>query len=178
MAQTSINLNELPDELPGSSPVFPKGKYKVTIEKASMTNPKDATKKPYLTVQYSVTDPETNMPVAKFWDKFFDSDNQYVRFKLKKFITALALPIPPDTDFTLSDLTKILSQKIGTSFYADFGVNDKDDKADKPEMQIDLFTGQVYYPGDKAAKAKPQATTTAASETPVLEDEEDDESDY
>ena len=177
MAQTRINLNELPDELPGSTPLFPKGKYKVTIEKATMASPKDATKKAYLSVQYKVIDPETDMPVSTFWDKFFDSDNQYVLFKLKKFIKALDLPIEPSVDFVLADLVKILSQKIGSSFFADFNINDKGDKADKPEMQIDLFTGQVYYPGTKGSKAKTE-TKPAASETPVLEDEEDDESDY
>lgn len=140
----AINFNELPNSNPGGGYNIPKGTYFALIEKAEMRTPKakddGSIGKPYLNLQLSITTPD-GKSVGKLFDIISESNHELVRYKLRRFIEALELPITGD--FELRDLPKVI---INKKFIVDIAP-DKQGKA-----AVDVFSGDIYYSVAEAAR--------------------------
>lgn len=131
-----INFNELPNTKPAGFTTFEKGRYLGTIEKAEMKKGKDVSKPPYLNLQWNLS--KDGKPVGKFFDIITEpGDADIPRYKLRRFIQALELPITGS--FALADLAKMAP---GKSAYIDITV---DEKSEPARNQVDVFTGEIYY---------------------------------
>lgn len=131
-----INFNELPNTKPAGFTTIEKGRYLGTIEKAEMKQGKDASKPPYLNITWNLS--KNGKPMGKFFDLITEpGDSDIPRYKLKRFIQALELPITGA--FTLADLAKMVP---GKSAYIDITV---DEKSEPARNQVDVFTGEIYY---------------------------------
>ena len=131
-----INFNELPNSKPAGFTTIPKGRYLGTIEKAEMRQGKDTSKPPYLNIQWGLV--KDGKPMGKFFDLITEpGDAEIPRYKLKRFIQALELPITGN--FTLADLAKMVPNK---SAFIDITV---DEKSEPARNQVDVFTGEIYY---------------------------------
>lgn len=136
-----INFNELPNSKPAGFTTIPKGRYLGTIEKAEMRQGKDTSKPPYLSIQWGLT--KDGKPMGKFFDLITEpGDAEIPRYKLKRFIQALELPITGN--FTLADLAKMVPNK---SAFIDITV---DEKSEPARNQVDVFTGEIYYSVNEA----------------------------
>ena len=145
-----INFNELPNSKPAGFTTIPKGRYLGTIEKAEMRLGKDASRPPYLSIQWGLA--KDGKPMGKFFDLITEpGDAEIPRYKLKRFIQALELPITGS--FTLADLAKMVPNK---SAYIDITV---DEKSEPARNQVDVFTGEIYY-----SINDPDATVTNLNE--------------
>ena len=136
MVQRMINFNELPNSKPAGFSTIAKGRYFGTIEKAEMKQGKDASKPPYLNITWNLS--KDGKPMGKFFDLITEpGDSDIPRYKLKRFIQALELPITGA--FTLNDLAKMVP---GKSAFIDITV---DEKSEPARNQVDVFTGEIYY---------------------------------
>lgn len=134
-----INFNELPNSKPIAA-LLEKGCYKAKVVSAEMKQGKDASKPPYLSLQYALT--KDNKSVGKFFDIITEpGDADIPRYKLKRFIEAFKLPITGN--FTLQDLCKMVPNK---ECYIDITV---DEKSEPNRNQVDVFTGEIYYSVDE-----------------------------
>lgn len=144
----AINFNSLPNNRPNQLPT--PGKYYATIEKAEMTKPKDPTKPPYLNLTLALQDKNGKSCGKIFRDMLSESDNDIIRYKIQRFITALGLPIT-DT-FELKDLVKIVT---GKKLIVDVTIDDPKKKDPNspyaPSPVVDIFSGMIYYPLSEAA---------------------------
>lgn len=138
----AIHFDNLPGEKPISLP--DPGMYYATIEKAEMKTPKDTSKPDYLNMQYSLKTPE-GKSAGKIFDILSESDHEIVRYKLGRFLTALDLDFS-GTTFELKDLVKVVPQK---QMLVDVTIKNDEQYGDKAE--VDVFTGQVYYPLSEAS---------------------------
>lgn len=157
-----INFDSLPGGKPGFS-VIPKGKYLATITKAEMRTPKSNPQaKMYLSLTYAIKD-ESGKGFGNIFDMISESESDYIRYKLKRFIEALKLPITQT--FELKDLTKIVSNK---SFWVDLMV---DEKSDPPKTVVDIFSGEIFYPLEQnSPQQEPINAPDAADAAPELPD--------
>ena len=131
-----INFNELPNTKPAGFSTIEKGRYLGTIEKAEMKQGKDTSKPPYLNITWNLS--KNGKPMGKFFDLITEpGDSDIPRYKLKRFIQALELPITGA--FTLADLAKMVP---GKSAYIDITI---DEKSEPARNQVDVFTGEIYY---------------------------------
>lgn len=137
-----INFDTLPDSNPASLPA--KGKYYATIKKAEMKQPQDTTKPMYLNLQLALKDAQ-GRDAGTVFDIISESDHQLVRYKLKRFITALELPITGE--FELRDLAKVVPNK---QFIVDITHEEKDGRP--PKAVVDIFTAEIYYPMSMASE--------------------------
>jgi hypothetical protein len=92
----AINFAGLPDERPSVLPEV--GKYRVLIEKAEMKTPKvepGQPKKPdYLSMTLALrVKPDGTPATGKVYDNLSESDSDYVRYKIKRFIIAMGIPV-------------------------------------------------------------------------------------
>lgn len=143
-----INFNELPNSKPTGF-LLEKGRYKAKVVSAEMKQGKDASKPPYLNLQYTLT--KDNKSMGKFYDIITEpSDADIPRYKLKRFIQAFKLPIT-DT-FTLQDLCKMVPNR---ECYIDITI---DEKSEPRRNQVDVFTGEIYYSVDEIEGAEETAT--------------------
>lgn len=153
----AINFDTLPNDKPitGAQP----GTYYAVIEKAEMKQGKDTTKPPYLNLFLALTTKE-GKPAGKIYDILSESDHEIVRFKLKRFITALNIPVTGM--FELKDLTKVV---VGKQLIVDIA----HDKSEPPRPQVDLFSGKAYYSLSEREEAFKAAVGEQATEdlTPV-----------
>ena len=106
-----INFDTLPDSI--SAPTVPKGHYYATIEKAEIKTGKDASKPPYLNMMFKLQN-GAGEPVGTMWDIISENTNDYARYKLKRFIIALGVPITPNMSLELKDLVKIDFKNLKT----------------------------------------------------------------
>ena len=134
-----INFDKLPDNSPSMLPE--KGTYFATIEQAAMKAVKDATsgKPDYLNLKLSLKNKE-GKAVGTIWDMITESDHDLLRYKLKRFIQALELPITGS--FELKDLAKVVQ---GKSLIVDV-THDTRDKDRPAKAVVDIFTNEVFYP--------------------------------
>ena len=101
------------------------------------------------------------------------SDSDYSRYKLKRFIEALELPIKGS--FELKDLTKMVQ---GKKLRVDVAI---DDRGDQPKAVVDIFTNEIFYPlEDKtpvinAADALDEEVADVFGGSPSLPADEDTE---
>lgn len=135
----AINFNELPSSKPVS--VLDSGYYKGEIVKAEMTQSKSSSAT-YLQITYNLVNKQ-GKSCGKLWDNLFDSDKEFLRYKLARFITALKIPLTGS--FELKDLAKIV---VGKSLIIDVGV---DDKGQRPRNQVEPFKGDMFYPVEEWA---------------------------
>ncbi len=119
-----------------------------------MKQPKDAGKKPYLNLTFSLKD-KNGKGCGKLFDILSDSEHQVVLYKLQRFVTALELPIAGN--FELSDLAKVVT---GKQCILDVTMDTKQSPA---RAVVDVFAGGVYYPMSEAA------TIFGATEKPAEE---------
>ena len=164
-----INFNELPNSKPAGFTILEKGTYLGVIEKAEMRQGKDATKPPYLSIQWALS--KDGKPMGKFFDRITEpGDADIPRYKLKRFIQALELPITGN--FTLADLAKMVPNK---SAYIDIAV---DEKASPARNQVDVFTGEIYYSVNDPSNTEINAEDAADVATAFPVPESNEEADY
>lgn len=132
----SISFDNLPNSIPGGDfPLIPKGKYKATIEKAEMKQPKDEQRPPYLSLVWNVFD-ENGKSLGKLFDNLTESDSDYVRFKIRSFIEAIDVNL--GKTFELRDLTKV---SVGKTCIISITI---DDRGNQPKNQINIFDNPPY----------------------------------
>lgn len=130
----AINFDALPQSKPAGN-LLPAGFYKATISKAEMKTPKNGGND-YLALTLDCVNAQGQS--GKVWDNLYDSDKELVRYKLKRFIDALRLPL--SGTFELKDLCKVVT---GKQLVVDVGV---DEKSDRPRNQVEVFKNDLYYP--------------------------------
>ena len=135
-----INFDALPQEKPG---VVPKGTYLGDIIDAKMqSNKTDPTKPAYLALTIRLHSIPDGKEIGKLFDNITESDNDYVRYKTKRFIEALGLQLKGIIE--LKDLAKIAK---GKKMLVDTTI---DDKSIPPRAVVDIFSGDIYYPLESA----------------------------
>jgi hypothetical protein len=142
-----INFNALPTDKPNALPAA--GPYFATIEKAEMKTPNNPNKPDYLNLTLAIQNKE-GKSAGKIFDILSESDNDVIRYKLLRFITALNLPITGA--FELKDLTKIVT---GKKMIVDVTIDDPKKKDPNSPYSakavVDVFSGMVYYPLTEAS---------------------------
>ena len=138
-----INFDTLPSEKAPMGNVYPKGRYLATIKKAEMKEPKDntANKPMYLSIEMDLIDPDSNTRMGKFWMNLTESEKNLPRYQLKRFITALKLPI--QGEFTLKDLTKMVVNK---QLMVDVTPEERTDGKPPQRSVLDINAGDIFYP--------------------------------
>ena len=131
----SINYDSLPSTKPDST--VPAGFYKATIIKAEMRVSKNSGQN-YLSVQYDLNDGKQN--VGKLYDMQFDSEKEFLRYKLQRFLTALRLDLRGT--FELKDLCKLINNK---QLVVDVTVEPAKD-GNPARNAINSFDHEIYYP--------------------------------
>lgn len=137
-----IHFDQLPNSNPLSNMLIPKGTYYGTISKAEMRQGKDPAKPPYLSITWDITDEQGNSK-GKLFDIITEPTADLTKYKLKRFITGLKLPI--NGDFMLKDLVKII---INKKCIIDITI---DEKSEPHRNTVDVFKGEIYYPIETAA---------------------------
>lgn len=148
----AINYDALPSDKPQNT--VPKGYYKATITKAEMKTSKN-TGAVYLSLQYDI---DNGAGVkGKLFDMQFDSEKEFLRYKLQRFLTALKLNLTGS--FELKDLCKIVN---GKQFVVDVTVEDTDKG---PRNTVNSFEHEIYYSiNEWASLTSAQATGLDAVE--------------
>jgi len=137
-----VNFNSLPDTKPNNVPDI--GRYFATIKTAEMKKGKDLAKPPYLNMKLQLTKAD-GTGAGVIFDMLSESDSDTVRYKLKRFIVALGLPLT--ASFELKDLCKIIIDK---KFIVDVTVDDRNPQYGAKGV-VDVFKGEIYYPLSDAA---------------------------
>lgn len=155
----AINYDSLPSTKPAS--VLPAGFYKATIIKAEMRTSKN-TGANYLSLQYDLNNGKEN--VGKLFDMQFDSEKEFLRYKLQRFITALRLDLRGS--FELKDLCKLVTNK---QLIVDVTIDPAKDG--NPERNaINSFEHEIYYPISDWAAMTGAVPSTAVEEVPAPTD--------
>lgn len=130
----AISYDALPSTRPSNA--MPKGFYKATILNAEMKISK-TTNNPYLSLTYDVRDAQGNG--GKLYDMQFDSEKEFLRYKLGRFLTALNLNL--QGSFELKDLCKLVK---GKQLIVDVAIEEAKDG--NPERNvINSFEHDIYY---------------------------------
>ena len=140
-----INFDSLPNTAPAGSSIIEKGTYIAEIVKAEMRAPKDSSKAPYMNLQYKVSK-TSGEAVGTIFDIITEPEKDMTKYKLRRFIEALKLPI--SGNFELKDLTKIV---VGKKFGIDVKV---DDESQTPRSVVDVFAGKIYYTLEEVSGTK------------------------
>lgn len=158
----SINYDSLPSTKPSN--VLAKGFYQATIIKAEMRKSRN-TGVDYLSIQYDLNNGKEN--VGKLYDMQFDSEKEFLRYKLQRFLTALRLDLKGS--FELKDLCKLVN---GKRLIVDITIEDARDG--NPERNtVNSFENEIYYPINDWASltgASEVATTEPNTAAPVSEE--------
>lgn len=128
----AINFNELPSTKPQN--VLPAGYYMATIVKAEMKTSKN-TGATYLSLQYDLNNGAG--VTGKLFDMQFDSEKEFLRYKLQRFLTALQLNLAGT--FELKDLCKLIN---GKKLVVDITTEDSDRGT---RNTINSFDHEIYY---------------------------------
>jgi hypothetical protein len=131
----AINYDSLPSVKPEST--VPAGFYKAKIIKAEMRTSKN-TGAEYLSLQYDLNNGTQN--VGKLFDMQFDSEKEFLRYKLQRFLTALRLDLRGT--FELKDLCKLVNNK---EIIVDVGIEEAKD-GNPARNVINSFEHEIYYP--------------------------------
>lgn len=131
----AINYDSLPSVKPEST--VPAGFYKATIIKAEMRKSKN-TGAEYLSLQYDLNNGTQN--VGKLFDMQFDSEKEFLRYKLQRFLTALRLDLRGT--FELKDLCKLVNNK---QLIVDVTIEEAKD-GNPARNAINSFEHEIYYP--------------------------------
>ena len=144
----AINFNELPSSKPQN--VLPEGYYMATIVKAEMKTSKN-TGAAYLSLQYDLNNGAG--VTGKLFDMQFDSEKEFLRYKLQRFLTALQLNLTGS--FELKDLCKLVG---GKKLVVDVTTEDTDRGT---RNTINSFDHEIYY------SINEWASLTSANAAPV-----------
>ena len=158
----AINYDSLPSVKPDST--VPAGFYKATIIKAEMRKSKN-TGAEYLSLQYDLNNGTQN--VGKLYDMQFDSEKEFLRYKLQRFLTALRLDLRGT--FELKDLCKLVNNK---QLIVDVGIEEAKD-GNPARNTINSFEHEIYYPINEWASLTGQGVhvaNTAGDAIPVPTD--------
>ena len=136
----AINFDALPNTAPIGNYIIEKGTYVAEIAKAEMKLGRDVTKAPYLSLMYKISKLD-GTSVGNIFDTITEPEKDITKYKLRRFIEALKLPITGT--FELKDLTKIV---VGKKFGVDIKV---DDEGQQPRSVVDVFSGKIYYTMDE-----------------------------
>ena len=151
----AISYDALPSTRPSNT--LPKGYYKATILNAEMKTSK-TTHNDYLSLTYDLRDANGNG--GKLYDMQFDSEKEFLRYKLGRFLTALNLNL--QGSFELKDLCKLVK---GKQLIVDVTVEDAKDG--NPERNvINSFEHEIYY--NISEWASLTGAAEAKTETPVI----------
>jgi hypothetical protein len=130
----AISYDALPSTRPSNT--LPKGFYKATILNAEMKTSK-TTHNDYLSLTYDLRDANGNG--GKLYDMQFDSEKEFLRYKLGRFLTALNLNL--QGSFELKDLCKLVK---GKQLIVDITIEEAKDG--NPERNvINSFEHEIYY---------------------------------
>ena len=139
----AIQFNSLPSEKPGGA-LIEKGQYRAKIEKAEMkVSKQNPSNPPYLNLTLNIFG-DNGQSKGKVFDMITESDNDYVRYKLKRFIELLGIPMNTTTVLELKDLAKLAP---GKEMLVDITVDEKQTPA---RSVVDIFSGEIYYPLEEA----------------------------
>lgn len=153
----AINYDALPSTKPAST--IPAGFYKATIVKAEMRTSKN-TGNSYLSIQYDLNNGAG--VTGKLFDMQFDSEKEFLRYKLQRFLTALQLNL--QGSFELKDLCKLVNNK---QLVVDITIEDAKD-GNPARNVINSFDHEIYYPISEWASlvgGVAAAETTAVANT-------------
>lgn len=151
----AISYNALPSTRPSNT--LPKGYYKATILNAEMKTSK-TTHNDYLSLTYDLRDANGNG--GKLYDMQFDSEKEFLRYKLGRFLTALNLNL--QGSFELKDLCKLVK---GKQLIVDVTIEDAKDG--NPERNvINSFEHEIYY--NISEWASLTGAAEAKAKTPVI----------
>lgn len=151
----AISYDALPSTRPSNT--LPKGYYKATILNAEMKTSK-TTHNDYLSLTYDLRDANGNG--GKLYDMQFDSEKEFLRYKLGRFLTALNLNL--QGSFELKDLCKLVK---GKQLIVDVTIEDAKDG--NPERNvINSFEHEIYY--NISEWASLTGAAEAKAETPVI----------
>lgn len=151
----AINYDALPSTKPQS--VLPAGYYMATIVKAEMKRSQN-TGSEYLSLQYDLNDGKG--VTGKLFDLQMESEKEFLRYKLQRFLTALNLNL--SGSFELKDLCKLVN---GKKFVIDVGVEDNEQYGKR--NTVNSFEHEIYY------SINEWASLTAAPTDPFNAVEED-----
>lgn len=129
----AISFDSLPNAPQAN--LIPAGAYIATIEKATMKQPKDDKKPPYLNLQLDIKDAE-GKSYGKLFDIITESESEYMRYKLRCFIQAIDVNL--GNVFELRDLTKVC---VGKKCEVTVTV---DEKSTPPRSQVNMFAADMY----------------------------------
>lgn len=152
----AINYDALPSSKPQS--VLPSGYYMATIIKAEMKRSKSGSD--YLNLQYDLNNGKG--VTGKLFDMQFDSEKEFLRYKLQRFLTALNLTL--SGTFELKDLCKLVN---GKKFIVDVSVEDNEQYGKR--NTVNSFEHEIYYPINEWA-----SLTAATAPVDLLDAVEDD----
>lgn len=151
----AISYDALPSTRPSNT--LPKGYYKATILNAEMKTSK-TTHNDYLSLTYDLRDANGNG--GKLYDMQFDSEKEFLRYKLGRFLTALNLNL--QGSFELKDLCKLVK---GKQLIVDVTIEEAKDG--NPERNvINSFEHEIYY--NISEWASLTGAAEAKAETPVI----------
>lgn len=157
----AINYDALPSSKPQST--LPAGYYMATIVKAEMRKSNN-TGSEYLSLQYDLNNGAG--VTGKLFDMQFDSEKEFLRYKLQRFLTALNLNL--SGSFELKDLCKLVN---GKKLVVDVGVEDNAQYGKR--NTVNSFEHEIYYNINEWASlnAAPMSPFDAVEDdTPALTD--------
>ena len=129
----AINYDALPSTKPQS--VLNPGYYMATIVKAEMKKSNN-TGADYLSLQYDLNNGAG--VTGKLFDIQMESEKEFLRYKLQRFLTALNLNL--SGSFELRDLCKLVN---GKKFIVDVGVEDNAQYGKR--NTVNSFEHEIYY---------------------------------
>lgn len=139
----AINYDALPTENESSFPKL-EGRYIAEIASAEMKVSKTGNN--YLNLRYNITD-ANGKKYGSVFDMQFDSDKNFLQYKLKRFIIGFQIPI--SGTFELADLTKLC---VGKKAYVDLKV-EKQEGYDAKTV-VDASAAEIYAPLEQIAPAE------------------------
>lgn len=154
----SINYDALPSTKPQNT--LPSGFYMATIVKAEMKRSTN-TGSDYLSLQYDLNNGAG--VTGKLFDIQMESEKEFLRYKLQRFLTALNLNL--SGSFELKDLCKLVN---GKKFIVDVTVEDNAQYGKR--NTVNSFEHEIYYNINEWASL---TSANAAPTTPFDAVEED-----
>lgn len=153
----AINFQETEAKAPNQLPE--PGYYYGKILEATMRQPKDITKQPYLNVTYELLDATKNK-AGRLYDIVAESDKPFMIYKLQRFGQALGLV---GKSLELPDLAKIIIGKVII-----FRVKTEASEGYAPKAVVDISDEGIYYNKSEAANFfEPAVAPAKPAEAPA-----------
>ena len=154
----AINYDALPSSKPQST--LPAGFYMATIVKAEMKKSTN-TGSEYLSLQYDLNNGAG--VTGKLFDLQMESEKEFLRYKLQRFLTALGLNL--SGSFELRDLCKLVN---GKKFVVDVTVEDNAQYGKR--NTVNSFEHEIYYNINEWASLTSANTAAPSDPFDVVED--------